>query len=365
MGFAINTYDMRCLKNYEQAENHFNIYPAVRSKRWDKDKRPLRNTRSTHLAVQKTEHLGVPCYDMVLYRTPMIRYFKPNENGERAIWLQNYSSQSSQRFMWANGWYSGQKILDQSNTPCHVIASFEGNLAHQIWGDAFTCKMVFDADMKLIRDRSAHIPGFKRSSTATMRARRKILKQKIDVMLAMLEMGVSQMLSDVNYDLWEGGNINSGTPVFPLLEHAIRGVQMLEKGGNPSDDDMTRLMDYIRFSAKHTIRNTIERRLYTKFHDRSGWHRLTSDAPEPEGMFADLPADVREYAAPTPNEVLKAVSEKVLLLAGLHADARVPMPQFPTKMPRSWFHSGRPEDIADLLGVDLCHKLTNRKGVVY
>jgi len=364
MGFFINTNNMKHLRTYEQAHDYFNSLRPSKSRRWTADKRPLRNTRSTHLAVQQTEHLGVPCYDLLLYRAPIIRYFKPNDNGERAIWVQTYQSTSTHQFMWAHDWYSGKKIVDQSNEACHVLVSYEPNAANRIWGDEFTCKMVFDADMKLIREKSVHIPAFRRSSTATMRARRKALKSKIEVMLAMLEMQISSMIDESSYDIWEGANIGLNPPEFPLLEHAVRGVQMLEKGGNPSDDDMTRLMEYIRFSAKHTVRNTIDRRMHDRFVDKKRWRALTDDAPEAEGMFRDLPPDVQEIIAPAASDIFKAVTDRVMNMAGLRADSRAPMGMFPAKRPRSWYLSG-PLDIADLLGADLYHKLVNRKGVVY
>lgn len=364
MGFFINTNNMKHLRTYEQADEYFNMFRPSRSRRWTADRRPLRDTRSTHLAVQQTEHLGVQCYDLLLYSTPVIRYFKPNDNGDRAIWLQTYPTTSTQQFMWAHNWYSGKKIVDQSNEACHAIVSQEQRAAGKLWGDEFTCKMVFDADMKLIREKSVHIPAFRRSSTATMRARRKALKDKIEVMLAMLEMQVSSMIDESSYDIWSGANIGLRPPEFPLLEHAVRGVQMLEKGGNPSDDDMTRLMEYIRFSAKHTVTNTIERRMYERFVDKKRWRALTDDAPEAEGMFKDLPPNMQELIAPAASDIFKAVTDRVMSMAGLHADSRVPMGMFPARMPRSWYLSG-PLDLADLLGADLYHKLVNRKGVVY
>lgn len=365
MGFSIDTNSMKRLSTYENAEKWFNEIGPRKSRRWQSDERPLRDTRSTHLALRQTEHLGVPCYDLVLYQTPLIRYFKPNQDGERAIWLQNYPSQSTQKFMWAHGWSCGTKMLDQNDKVCRVIATTQTRLASELWGDEFTCKMVFDANNKLIRSKSAHLPIFRRSSTATMRARRKTLKQKIDVMLAMLEMQFTSLIGETKYDIWQGRDIGAGAPHFPLIEHAMRGVQMLEKGGNPDDDDLTRLVEYMKFSAKQVIENTINRRLYSKYADRYRWHRLLEGAPDESGRLSDLTQEQREMAVPTAEEVIKGVAIKVMNMAGLHADMRVPMPQFPAEIPRTMRTSGNSEDIVNLLGGVLYHKLISRKGEIY
>jgi hypothetical protein len=164
--------------------------------------------------------------------------------------------------------------------------------------------------------------------------------------------------------MWRGQPFDSGKQHTPLLIFATRAVQMLEQGGEPDPDDLTRLMEYFKHSAKEVIRNTINRRLLQKYRDDRRWHSLSDDAPPEQGMFRDLTLADREMAAPTQTEVCKAVAERAVTLAGLHADSRVPLPQFPEEMPRSWYGPGN-TPMADLLGADLYHKLTSRKGVVY
>ena len=107
MSFSINTRDLPSLHTYEQAEKWFStVHNPVRSKKWLSHQRPLRNTQSTHLRIEHHFVNGVDCYDLCLYNTPLVRLFKPNEQGERAVWMQNHYSTSSASFMYAMGWYN-------------------------------------------------------------------------------------------------------------------------------------------------------------------------------------------------------------------------------------------------------------------
>ena len=88
--FAISTYNLARIRNFEDAEQHFNETKKPRTTRWLDHQRPLRDTRSTHMRIEKAHYNGIDCYDLVLYTTPLIRYFRPNDKGERAVWLLNH-----------------------------------------------------------------------------------------------------------------------------------------------------------------------------------------------------------------------------------------------------------------------------------
>lgn len=367
MSFGISTWNMRKIASYEEADHYFNKTKKPRTHRWPASARPLRDTRSTHMALTAGEHLGVKCYDLSLYQTPLIRYFEPNADGERAVWLRNYPTTSTHKFMWAHDWFNGKQLLDENEIRCHVPIPSINPAKCGLWDDEFTAKVVLNSHGRLIRSKSVHFPTFRRSSTATMRARRKALREKIEVMLALLEMQFTELVNNADYDMWRGQPFASNKQHFPLVEHAMRGVQMLEKGGEPSPDDLTRLMEYFKHSAKEVIENTINKRLLQKYKDTRRWHGLMEGAPPEQGMFCSLSPDDQELARPTQADVCLAVVDRIVNMAGLHADNRVPMPQFPMDMPRTWFGPGSsdPDFIANLLGGDLYYKLTSRKGVVY
>lgn len=369
MGFSISTHNMQALRNYTQADNYFNSTRQPRGRKWAAHTRPLRDTRSTHLALVKGQHLGVECYDLVLYDTPMVRYFKPNEHGEQAVWLQYHYSTSSRKFLWSHGWYVGMEIKDTEGNDAKIMFANDLSLSNHLFGDNFTARLVFDSNHKLIRDKSVHMPAFRKSSTATMRARRKALKQKLDVAFAIIEMQYDDMLASAEYDIWNGRPFDSKYDSFPQMHIVRKAVQMIEKGGDPSDDERTHMINYMRRAAGQAIENTINRRLYDSDEviDRAYWHRRQRvDFPE-RGSFRDLPDDLREMATPSQEDVRKSVTNRMVAMAGLNADQRVPVPMFDTAVPKTYYGSGLrlTDDLAAAFGPETYCKLTSRKGVVY
>ena len=372
MGFAINTYNMQHLRNYQEADNYFNSKPRPRGRKWEEDARPLRDTRSTHLSIVKREVLGVECYDLMLYDTPMVRYFKPNEYGEQAVWLQYHYSTSSHKFLWSHGWYVGMTVKDTEDNEAKIMFATDQALHNRLIGDHFTARLVFDSNRKLIKSKSVHMPAFRKTSTATMRARRKALKQKLDVAFSIIEMQYDDLLKTAEYDIWNGRPFDSNYKSFPQMHIVQKAVQMIEKGGDPSDDERTHMINYMRKAAEEAIENTINRRLYdsNEVINRSYWHRRQrTDFPE-RGSFRNLPDDLREMATPSQDDVRKAVTNRMVAMAGLHADQRVPIPMFDTSVPKAYYASGLRlnEEIVDIVAVfgqDTYDKLVNRKGVVY
>jgi len=99
---------------YPAAVRHFNETKKPRSVKWGEDERPLYKVSMHHYRLVRgpVDQFGdAEYYDAVLYKTPMLRLFKPKEDGTVAKWVRNYDSQTSARFLCRVGnMYSGMRV---------------------------------------------------------------------------------------------------------------------------------------------------------------------------------------------------------------------------------------------------------------
>lgn len=374
MGFAINTRNMHYIANYREADKFFNTTPQPRGKRWSSDERPLRDNRSHHLRMVTGHQHGVKYYDLFLYQTPLIRYYQPNEQGEQAVWLQYFYSQSSSRFLWAHQWWEGKAMPCTDGTEFKLPIAGRNRLAEALWGDEFTVKLVFNADNKVIKSKSVHLPVFRHSSTATMRARRKLMKDKIEMMLTVVEMQYSSMVNDLSYDVWAGQPFKSARSSNQRMPDIKRSLIRLEQQDryegaiSLSDDERTNMFNFAQQAAQEYMTNSINQRLYKLEMFMDGWYpKLRGTIPE-IGRVRDLPSEVQAEAVPTQDAVRKAVVQRMLEMADLDSDTYKAQPLFPAKLGRDRISPYTREDmdnLPNLLGADLYYKLASRKGVVY
>jgi len=367
MGFSISVSKLTPIRTYEEADAHFNNTKKPRSHRWSEQYRPLRDTRSTHLALRRGELNGVPYYDCELYQTPLVRYFQPNDKGERAVWLSYHYSLSTSKFMSHMGWWNGQRLVDEQGVVGHNIFASSLSHARMLWGDSFTSKLVLNADGRFLRDKSVHMPVFRRSSTATMRARRKKLKEKFDVMLMLIEMQFNDMVASHELCVEDGepfanrnrNNRRTNIAHFNTARHIIRDMAI---DAEPTDDERTTLARFLTDLARHSVATLMNRRFFTSVVAYEGWRRVyTRNDFTNQATIAEQPADIQEILVPSYKEVCSSVLDSVLDMANLVADARTPYPQFPETAPRTYYGA----ELTKYLTEDAYHKLANRKGVIY
>lgn len=365
MGFSICVRNITPIRTYEQADEHFNNTPKPRSQRWLADYRPLRDTRSTHLALKRGELNGVKYYDCELYKTTLVRYFEPIASGERAVWLTHYSSNSTTSFINRMGWWNGQPLVDEQGVVGHNIFASSNSQASMTWGDEFTSKLMFTADGKFMRDKSFHVPVFRRSSTATMRARRKKLREKFDVMLAIMEMQFSDLVSEHRLSIDDGepfaGRHNPRHDVAHYYD-ASRIIRAMADGEEPTDDQRTILTKFVVALSEHMVGTLLNKRLYGAVVGYEGWRKVytRNDFINKEPV-ASQPEDIQQVIIPSYKEVCSNVLACLVEMAGLRSDARVAYAQFPAAMPRTYYNGS----LSTYLDQTAYSKLASRKGVIY
>lgn len=367
MGFAINVRATPSLKNWEDADEYFRNTKKPRTARWDENARPLRDTRSKHLSIVSTFANGQPCYDLCLYNTALIRYYKPNDLGERAVHIQEHWSVSSHSFLYWNGWFNCINIPHDGGEYFRLPLSGETGLATHIWGEPFTVRLVLDAKGAVIRSRSAYIPVFRRSSSATMRARRKALKLKTQMMLDMVEMQYADIIDSVEID--------PNCSPFESNGHAMgRGgaraalARMIDNE-EPTPEQLTTLMHHINAQAKLIAKGLACKRAQAAL-DYTYWTRNElKDKFVMNGKIHEQPAELRKAVEITQEDLRASLTAYILNLAVLNADERKPYPLFAEALPRSVWSSRISENmhgrVREFLGGDIYDKLVSRKGKVY
>lgn len=99
MGFTANLRNSKQMYRYEDCEYLFTKPANLRRMGWGADKRPLDDLCKTHLRVERYDGY----YDVMLYRTAMARYFKPQmvDGVEvREVHYNCHPSQTSTEFQW-------------------------------------------------------------------------------------------------------------------------------------------------------------------------------------------------------------------------------------------------------------------------
>jgi hypothetical protein len=362
--YAIATNNIMPIRNYEQADKHFNGVNKPRTLRWSSHQRPLRNTQSRHIRLEKGELNGVPFYDCMLYSTPLVRYFKPNENNESAVWLGYDSSQSSSKFMSRMGWYNGMGVNMDDGGVGHVVFATSTSFANTIWGDEFTAKLVINSAGRVVRDKSHHIPIFRKASTPTMRARRKKLREQFEVMFAMMEMQFPEMVREHKLSTVDGEPFArlSLAHYTPNYYAASKSVRKLAEGETLTPDEATELTHFVFDLGRQTTGNIMNRRFYHAVVNPN-WNgdRFTRKDFFNNRPVSAQPEDIQAAVTPTFKDVSYGAMKILIELSPLDADDRVPYPQMPESMPKSYYGA----DPSRFLDNDTYSKLVNRKGVIY
>lgn len=374
MGFSINMYNVESIRSYEDADKHFNDTRKPRTERWAEHQRPLRNTAARHLRLEKGDYNGIPYYDCMLYQTAMVRYFQPQPNGERAVWLTNHYSNSSQSFLSNAGWWNRKKLYGDDGEVFELQLSRFERMARELWGDSFTVKMIFNADNKVILDRSAHVPFARKIASTTQRAKRKAFIDSLTPVFDMMEMQYQSFISDIVIDS------DKGAPFVPKnwgADFSMETHKKLNESGviNLTDTEMTQLVQFATRQCRYNAASLVNRRAYD-YHPPNThvtWQerqelRDKLEMPVDNEMLHYHSQEVQDALTPTWDDLRQALRGDFLWLARIgEGDEFQPYPQFAKTYAQSVYNMrvDNWDDLPNLLGIETYHKLTSRKGVVY
>jgi len=190
------------IRNYKEADRHFNNTRKPRTKRWGEHQRPLYETRHTHFRLEKgSDDLG-PFYGVWLYRMELARFYEPKEDGTHMVCYNTYESNMTHAFMrhvlGMSGWRptftttDGRKVI----VPLKPARGNKHNGNNEPWA----ATLWFDAHDKLMVDKSWHIPVALRRMNDDDKARRAAKRKDVETLLDMLTLRLSSMISPSNAD---------------------------------------------------------------------------------------------------------------------------------------------------------------------
>lgn len=174
-----NFSGMSGLHNYARAKAYFDETEWPRNKSggrhvWEEHQRPLDGKLKWHLRVERHVRGGQETFGLWLYRTEMVRYHPPGEDGFARVLLQTDSRNASRQFMWRSGWSTTAIRRYDPARGCEVVIPLTRNARHD---DGY-----WSADLRVRNgvidfEGSWHTPMARRvTSTERKRERRTALK---------------------------------------------------------------------------------------------------------------------------------------------------------------------------------------------
>jgi len=171
------------IRTYEEADQFFKRTKPLRSRKYDAESvRPLHPKRGGSYMKYRLEHkvkYGRSVYDLMLYRTPVIRYFKPEADGSYFVSIRAYHSLTTHKFTDWHRWGSGNKQFDTT----------DGKIVFVPYGSAYddglrtSAVLHFNPQGLLDVPNSWHAPFFKLFVSDDDKKRRAMFKAKVDSLL--------------------------------------------------------------------------------------------------------------------------------------------------------------------------------------
>lgn len=370
MAFAIKASNLAAIGSYDRAVQHFADTPVPRTRKesvWGADCRPLYNPRSQHCALERGAYLDInqvehTYFQCSLHGTPLVRYFKPDSNGDYAVWLSGYNSISSWAFLSRMGWWRRKLLNADNGESVLLLPSPDTRTARYFFDDRFTTRLVFHANGQLDTKRSVAIPWCRKVTSSTMRDLRAKARERLDIVLNMVEMNYHDILSRTVVD-WRSSHPFSSIRVDYSKRARMTANLQAHISGELSGEDaaatMQFIIEYALDYARAASTQMLNKNLAGNTYYRS--NRL------PDGTSAlDLPDNMKETCTPPQESIRRSVQRALLALTGYgDSDKRAGLPMFPTEAPRQIFTKSYSADPEETYGEDVCNKMYSRRGLVY
>jgi hypothetical protein len=165
--YGNKAHECASIRNYAAAERHFNETKPVKSRKgtWGSDERPLRKRSQHHYRLKHGTWQGRNFYDLMHYKTTLIRYWEPFDNGDAVVSLLHHGSISSRSFMAAHHWYALKKFDTATSELVYAgVCSAHGTLnlwfdgREEAFGEYFSTHLVLTPEGKLDTTASVMVP---------------------------------------------------------------------------------------------------------------------------------------------------------------------------------------------------------------
>jgi len=332
-----NMHNVTRICGYNQAARYFEETRKPRTVRWGEDERPLYNTRSHHYRIVKGEDSYAKYYDLVLYSTSMIRYYKPSLTGEQRVLVRGHSSTASRAFVWRHCMGMGRLLNLKDGYGFIREGKLVLNPAVHI-AEKFGVPYNWSADLMFTDDslrtigltRSRHVPIYKAATSDEDKAKRKQLKQAVDRWIELLGYRLEEYLNtEIDTNKWQlqraGEAFTSAADLLSWKEqdairHALKNALDGDDQGAMSDEGFVNAMTQLGHAVATHLQGVRENKA------RGRWNYNTRQYDR-EPLEPVTRADFR-----------KSMESHLISLLNLReGSARVDIGQFPESVPRKWW----------------------------
>lgn len=235
------------IRNYNAAERHFNETKPVKSRKgtWGSDERPLRRRSQHHYRLKHGTWQGRNFYDLMHYKTTLIRYWEPLANGDEVVSLLYYNSVSSRDFMSAHYWYGYNKLDTTTGTTVAVPVSTSSHA--RAWGfddkfdRPFSAHLVLNDGRKLIKDQSIAVPLASPVVSDARKEQRAVVRKELTVIKDIMLMQFGRLSEREELDYQLGTPFSSskavGTPEWRNIKNLL--ADKLWGGGIDAEEELT------------------------------------------------------------------------------------------------------------------------------
>lgn len=334
MSFSNSVRNIKAISGYDQAFRFFNQTKKPKTARWAEDERPLYNTRSLHYKIVRGDNADY--FDLVNYDTALIRYYKPDANGDQRILVRDWESAVSRQFLRHHGWYQGKvlRVLDGD-----AVRNGKLLLNRLTWkAQEHGVEREFSADITVIGSssaeaplidltRSRHIPGYKAASSAEDKAKRKQLKQTVDHWIELLGYRLDEYLNtEITTNKWQKQRSGEAfTSALELLTY--KECDVVREAVNHAMDGFDLVCDEDFANAMTKLGHAVVTHLQGV--------RLNQTPRRWDHELRTVVWDVQQPI--TRADFRKSMESHLVSLLGLRVgSARVDIGQFPESIPRNW-----------------------------
>jgi len=330
--FGNGARDLPWVRSYEEAAIYFDrTRKPPRSKNWAEHQRPLKDVRHTHYRLEREISINAcpPHYSLYLYRTEMVRYYAPDADGSRRVWIKTHWSQTSRNFMDYVAYIPYYKPKFTTTEGNEVICPL---MQPGRYGTEWSAKLVFVGEnwreLKLDVARSWHIPvGLPRLSKDSKLERKEKLKE-LQPLLNIAALRLPDLVSKGNPEF-------RPAPVFAVpfastettsILHRVDARKPLEMW---PEEWLAAFNEMLQTAAnEHVARVAATKDGEWERHTYSRWQARTTKYEIPERAV--------EQVLDNPSGFLRIVQTRLLESARLTAKTGVlRVPPFPEQLPRT------------------------------
>jgi len=329
--FSNSVQSLPTIDSYEAAQAYFDkTKKPPRSKRWAEHERPLRNTRLHHYRIEHHSQAdGQEWYDVVLYRTPMARYYKP-EGSRRRVLLNGSNTNLSNQFRWSvlryGRRFNTQAIFEGMEYTAIVPIHTRNNIHDK--GEQFCADLWFD-DYLLDVAASQHTRHYTRKSSDEDKQQRKDVKQAMQSVLLMACMKLpdyeQQCTIDHNYVCAFSNEASPSTDERFAMQCFVDG-----------DFNQDALSTFLGYTAPKAYNSLASHRAAKegKLRQSHEMHKWVNYQRMPNGVEQATVADLEQRV--TENDLEKRLWDTIKRHTSLCTQSEaVELPQFADVLPRS------------------------------